>query len=1447
MARLRRVVRVLLGVVAAILLVVGIGLAVLETGWAKNQIRQLIVRQANQYLTATLDIDDLGGSILRGIELNGVRLSRDGRTMVAIDAVTVAYSIRELLQPGIVIRQVRLIRPRIAAGKQPDGRWDLATLVRREQREQDRSGPRRPIDVQSIEIVDGDISLRNEIDLGATHVPTHYASLNASLAFAYYPVRWQLTFHRIGWIGSAPELTVTNLTGVFGRGPTGWFFQTLRVVTPKSGFTLRGVINSEAKPSVLDLQVTADRFAFQEWAGVLHGLNRIAVEASFETSLKGPTTALQTTLRLAGTGGGVRGALTIDTSVPGWHAAGAVDVDRLDLARWLDRRDRPSDITGHVTFDLALELGRHFPRGAYTFAGPHAMYMDYAADDLRARGRITEHEVQVDTATATAYGAAVTTEHAIIGIDEPFPFRFAGIVTHIDLRRIPPAVPVPHVESVLTFDYDVSGRFTDPFIVGRATFAASEFLGAAIGPGTTGSIDTSATPMHYAGEGDLGHLELTRFGEGLDVAWMRDPRYAGTIDGHFRVDGTGTDRTSLTLTGGGRLTEAHLFHGQLRDADVSVSIRDGSLDATYDGAFDGIDPSIPFGEPRAAASLTGSGRVAVKVHDLLTAPQTTWSDYDVTGAVTLGRTTIRGLEVDRGRIDGTLRDGRVTLRAVEAAGPAVDGRASGTLVVTEPMSLDIDYDATRIDLATVPGLEGRGASGTVATKGHASGPLERVHLTGDASIRDLDAYDVRALTLDGPYDVVIAGDGEAATHAQLTLNGSFVTIGGASFEQANGHVTFDDPTLQFDLALQRIEGRSGRIAGTVALARTPEATTVALSDLTITLGTSPWRLATASTAPVVRVGSDEVVVPPLSFIAGAGGGGTIGVSGTLRNDGNGALHVTASHVFLETLQNAMDRPSRFGGVLDAEVTMRGTRAAPIADGTLTIAAGRVERVTFQQLTGRVAYANGDAHVDFRLDQAPGVSVTVAGTAPRSLVDASAPDRPIDLTVRSTSVDLGLVEGVTSVVSAVTGQARFDVHVVGTGRDPHFDGSVSLANAGFLVAATGARYRNATAALRLSTDRVNVESLHIEDSDGHALDLHGSLGTHELHVGDLEIDATAKQFEILHNELGRIDLNVALQLRGRAEQPSVTGDVSINGGDLRVDEILSRTLFQPYGTEETEFGPPDPAAALNPWSRLALDFALHVPNTLRLTSNNVQVSPGTPVGIGDINLRVGGDLYFYKGSGGPLWLSGSFDSVSGTYAFQGRRFTVDEAASSINFRGDLNPEVYVSVTRDIAGISTRVSIAGTLEKPELQLSSTPPLDATDILSLIVFNTAPNQLSTVQQQELVVRAGTLAAGFLATPIVSAIQQEIGLQVLDIEPSTDLTNSGPRVTVGQEVLPGLVAQFSRQFGQDPYDEAQLEYYLSRILRLRATFSDASSLMVSPFRRVERAGIDLLFFFSF
>ena len=1427
-----------MALVLALMLLV---LAVVETGWAKNQIRDLIVRQANPYLTATLSIGRLEGSLFRGLQLGDISVGRDGHTLIRIDEVALTYSIQELFQKGVVIRSVRLTRPYVVGAKMADGRWDLAALVKRDSREENRTGPTRPILVQSIEVIDGHISLQDPLDFGSAHVPTDFQSLNALFSFAYYPVRWTLNFTRLAWVGHAPDLSVNPLTGVLGRGPNGWFFERFSVHTPRSAFTLDGGVDNSADPTTVSLQVRAPRFAFQEWAGVIRGLKDIAIDASFETSLKGPVNRIATDLQLAGTGGSVKGQLTLDTSVPGWHGAGAVDVDRLNLARWLDRANRPSDITGHVTFDLALELGRRFPRGMYAFRGPHAMYMNYAADNVQASGQITATDVLITEAHASAYGAAVTARDGSINLAEPFPFRFQGRTTGIDLRRVPAAIPVPRVESLLTFDYDVSGRFAQPFIVGRATFAPSAFLGATIRDGTVGSIDTQQTPLRYSGDGEIDGVNLHRFGEELDVGWLQQARYAGMVSGHFGVDGAGTTAATLALTGRGRLKRAELFSGTLSDADVSLAIADGTLRASYDGRFAAIDPAIPFADPSLESALTGFGTVTATVRGLLTRP-VTLDDYDVAGTLTLGPSRVRDLRLDTGSVNATLRDSTVTIAQIDVRGPAIEGRGSGTVAFTDAATSDFGYDLTRAELSQLPSLIGQDVGGTLATTGRLTGPWTALRAAGDASATHLDAFGINALTMSGHYDVTVpSGDAVHAT-GRVTGRGDFLTVLGQALLEASGTVTYDAQRLGFDVGLTQQKGRDGRLAGAVALR--PDQREASLLDLTITLGRLPWRLATTNSPATVSWSPEQVAVTPIEFRTG-NNDERVGIAGSWRRDGTGALHVTATHLFLDTLQAAFERPTLYGGVIDLDATIRGTRERPDASGTVTIANGRIERVSYQQLRTQFRYAGQSFDVDARLDQAPGVWITAVGKVPLGLVIADSSELPIDLAIKSSTISLGLIEGITDVVRDVTGNITLDVTAIGTSRDPHMAGAVTVTNAGFRVASTGSKYTNVRASLALGRDRITVESLHVEDAGGHALDVHGSLGTHELQIGDLQIEGTANHFEVMRNELGNVAVDAAVRLRGRYDAPRIAGDITISSGSLRVDEILTRTLFQPYSTEQATIAGVDAVKALNPWDRLGLDLFLHVPGTLRLVGDSVQISQDTPIGLGDINLRVAGDLYLYKDPAEPLSVTGSFDSITGTYAFQGRGFNVFES-SSINFRGDLNPEIYVTVTRVISGVETRVSIFGPLKEPELRLASTPPLDQSDILALIVFNTSTNQLSGSQQQQLVARAGVLAAGFLAQPLVSAIENETGIDIFEVEPGNVGTDI--KVTIGHEIAPGLVARFSRQFGQDAYDEATIEYYLSRLFRIRATFSDAQALASRSFlRRVERAGIDLLLFFSF
>ncbi|MGE3507998.1 MAG: translocation/assembly module TamB domain-containing protein [Vicinamibacterales bacterium] len=1442
--------------VAALLLLLvaaGVGVTVLRSAWGQDRVRALLVTQANRFLTGTLAIDRIEGTLIGGVTLHGVRLIQDGVAVVSINTARVDYGIRELYEGGTTIRRLRLNRLHLIVDRGDDGRWNLGRLVRpRPPREPDGRPP-RVIAFPDVELIGSTVEFRDPLLLGAAHVPTRIEDLDAKLAVEWQGPAWRVDVTRATWWGHAPELKMLQLAGSIGTDDRGWAFDRLQVETPASRFTVTGTTRRQPTSS-LALTVSADRFSFQEWGGVLTGLRNIAVESTFSASLDGPLNRLATTLDLKSTGGAVRGRFVLDSTVPGWHGAGVAEVTRLDVSRWFNRPDRPSDITGRLDFDLDLGLGRRFPRGSYTFTGPHAAYVGYAADSVRARGTLTATEALISQATMTAYGADVRVASGAIGIDAPYHYRFDGRAAGVDLRRLPPGVPLPHVESTLVLDYRVRGQFVPGTLVGDAVFGVSDFLGATIGEGAVGSIDTTTTPVEYAGDGEVHGISLDRFGAGLDVAWMRQPRYAGTVNGRFRVRGHGSEAATMMLDGGGRLTQASLFGGELRDADVAVRVEDGRLSGTYDGRFVEIDPARALDDPRWQASLTGDGRLRFGVADLLVR-DVTLADYTIDAEVALAASTVRGVAVERATMSAHLAEQSLRISTLALTGPRLEVNGRGTIELDGTRQSAFDVDLVRGDLVLLAERTGGSVAGQLSTAGRLTGPIDRPRLTGNGRITRLTAAGMEVLTGGFAYDVTMPPDQPADAVGRVSGAVGPLTLGGQAVNEISFAATYDRGAASLDLRGTRAGGLNGSLVSVFTV--DPARRRIDVSRLGLQVQDVIWRLADGA-APQVGWDDAGVTIADLAITDTDTQQQQLLVQGDWRPSAGGQLRVRASRLLLDTVSGLVSQPPRFGGRLDADAIIRpaDAKGQPVVTGTFSIRDGRIRRLGYDRLAATVGYDQGVLTLDARLDQAPGVWLTAIGQVPLALFIDGQPDVPMRVAVASSPIDLGLVEGLTDTVRDVTGRLQVNVTAIGSAADPHFEGNVALDDGAFVVRATGARYRNARLDVALARDVVAVRSLHVEDERGRPVDVTGSLGTHELRVGDLAVTARARQFTVMRNEFGTTQVDADLDLRGQFESPRLTGTLSVTGGELNVSEIIDRVLLRPYATTASaELNdntiPIDPLVALNPWERMGLDLAVRTPGTLRMVGDNVQVSVGTPLGLGNVNMRAFGEVYLYKDPGQPLFVTGSLDSLVGSYSFQGRRFDLDPG-SSILFRGDLTPELYVTVQRTISGVDTRVSIVGPLTEPELRLASTPPMDDSNILSLIVFNTTINELSGAQQQELAVRAGTLAAGFLATPLVTALERSLGLDILEIElqpggPVASTTPS-PRVTVGDEIAPGLVARFSRQFGSQEYSEASLEYFLSRLFRVRATFSDAGTMLArSPFRRVERAGIDLLLFFSF
>jgi translocation and assembly module TamB len=383
-------------------------------------------------------------------------------------------------------------------------------------------------------------------------------------------------------------------------------------------------------------------------------------------------------------------------------------------------------------------------------------------------------------------------------------------------------------------------------------------------------------------------------------------------------------------------------------------------------------------------------------------------------------------------------------------------------------------------------------------------------------------------------------------------------------------------------------------------------------------------------------------------------------------------------------------------------------------------------------------------------------------------------------------------------------------------------------------------------MAIDGDRLTVQQFRLLDAHGHAASITGSLkvSAHS-RPSDFNLDVQARDFHILNNRFGEVSLSPELRVMGDLQAPLVTGTIRVDNGRLEVSDILDRFGASGYRSSETDATPSkrveQAVQTAAPTPGASYSVTVDLPDNVVLRGRDLRGTRGS-IGMGDVNVTLGGALTVAKDSGGPTTLQGRLVVIRGQYTFQGRPFTILRD-SELRFDGKevLSPALDVTAERHISGVVAQVHVTGTLREPEIALSSQPPLDEGDILSLIAFNQTMNQLQTSQRVSLAARAGVLAARAFATPISDSVARALDFDLFEVQPADD-TGTGATVTVGRQISDRLFVGFRHEFGSEDVTQVSFEYRLSEYLRVVTSFAEGADLSQQT-PRVDRAGLDFIF----
>ena len=254
MRALRRSLQVVALVGTLMIGVVAVALIVSQTPWFRDWVRRYIVRESKQYLNGELTIGGVGGNLLFGVRVSDIAVDVSGDRVISAKGLEVDYSIFEIVSKGLVVNEIKLVEPQIKLQRNGDG-WTIGSLIKKQEKEADREGPRAPLSLQSIEVADARVIIDDPVGTSGYRLPERIEDVDFKASYAYEPVHYTVVVDRAS-ARTSSQVALEELSGKISVRDDTVYVEKLSVRTAQSSVTIDGTIENYLHTPVLRLTTT---------------------------------------------------------------------------------------------------------------------------------------------------------------------------------------------------------------------------------------------------------------------------------------------------------------------------------------------------------------------------------------------------------------------------------------------------------------------------------------------------------------------------------------------------------------------------------------------------------------------------------------------------------------------------------------------------------------------------------------------------------------------------------------------------------------------------------------------------------------------------------------------------------------------------------------------------------------------------------------------------------------------------------------------------------------------------------------------------------------------------------------------------------------------------------------------------------------------------------------
>jgi len=335
-------------------------------------------------------------------------------------------------------------------------------------------------------------------------------------------------------------------------------------------------------------------------------------------------------------------------------------------------------------------------------------------------------------------------------------------------------------------------------------------------------------------------------------------------------------------------------------------------------------------------------------------------------------------------------------------------------------------------------------------------------------------------------------------------------------------------------------------------------------------------------------------------------------------------------------------------------------------------------------------------------------------------------------------------------------------------------------------------------LNFSQNQVTIESLTAKTGGGTvAFAGHAELAGKQV---NFDLTASANAVRLRYPPGVSSTANAELHWSGSSAGSTLSGDVTVI--KLGATPGFDFGAYLQRAAQVSSLPQTDPVL-----NKIRLDLHLVTAPELQMQTSIIRLQ-------GDADLRI-------RGNAAKPVILGRADILEGEAYFNGTKYRLERGGVMFNNPAVTTPFLDLEATTRVRDYEVTLSMTGEMDKPKINYRSEPPLPTADIIALLAFGQTTEQSAQLQQTSQSAfnqqASNAMLAAALNATLSNRTQRLFGVSRIKIDPQgltteTSPTQSGPAVTIEQQVKDNLTVTYTTNVSQASQQIIRAEYNVSK-----------------------------------